>query len=98
MNQYQEIIEADKAYLEEVGMRDILQQLVADVMESRPSNVYEYMITWATKIQASSISLLKGVGDSSEEEEDVAAKAHPAASDHWAHDTPLDGNSPSWSH
>ncbi|CAG9576500.1 conserved hypothetical protein [Leishmania major strain Friedlin] len=87
MNQCHEIIEADKAYLEEVGMRNILQQFVADAMESRPGNVYEYMMTWATKVQESSISLLKGIGHSSEEEEDPAAKTHPAASDHREHDT-----------
>ncbi|CAC9497135.1 conserved hypothetical protein [Leishmania infantum JPCM5] len=97
MNQYHEIIEADKAYLEEVGMRNILQQFVADAMESRPGNVYVYMITWATKIQASSISLLKGI-EHSNEEEDATAKTHPDASDHSEHDTRLDGSSPSWAH
>ncbi|GET89539.1 hypothetical protein, conserved [Leishmania tarentolae] len=59
MNQYNEIIEADKAYLEEVGMRTILQQFVADAMESRPGNVYEYMMMWAKKTQDLSIALPK---------------------------------------
>lgn len=49
MSEYHEVIEEDKAYLEEVGMRSLLQQFVADAMEDHPENVYEYMASWAAK-------------------------------------------------
>ncbi|AIN99284.1 hypothetical protein LPMP_261720 [Leishmania panamensis] len=112
MSAYHEIIEADKVYLEEVGMRDILQQFVADAMESHPVNVYEYMITWATKRQASSIPSPKGVahrGDEEkcpiggeEEEEGAAAKTQaeeePGARDHEQHHFSSNKSSPSGAH
>ncbi|CAJ1027237.1 hypothetical protein, conserved [Leishmania lindenbergi] len=110
MSAYNKIIEADKVYLEEVGMRDILQQFVADAMESHPINVYEYMITWATKRQASSIPSPKGVAHSDdeekcpigEEEEGAAAKTQaeeePGASDHEQHHFSSNKSSPSGAH
>jgi hypothetical protein len=52
MSEYHEILEADRAYLHEVEMRTILQEFVADAMEDRPANVYEYMASWARKKQA----------------------------------------------
>ncbi|KAG5501938.1 hypothetical protein JKF63_04208 [Porcisia hertigi] len=57
MSEYLEIIEADKAYLEKVGMRDVLEEFLADALKSNPANIYEYMMTWATKRQASSTAL-----------------------------------------
>ncbi|KPA81951.1 hypothetical protein ABB37_03141 [Leptomonas pyrrhocoris] len=49
MNDFHKILEEDKAYLEKVGMRSILQEFVTDTMEDHPANVYEYMAAWATK-------------------------------------------------
>ncbi|KAG5476203.1 hypothetical protein LSCM4_05163 [Leishmania orientalis] len=60
MNQYDEIMEADKVYLEKVGMQDVLQQFVADTMETHPDNIYEYMMTWATRRRTPSVALPKG--------------------------------------
>ncbi|KAK7194370.1 hypothetical protein NESM_000352900 [Novymonas esmeraldas] len=85
MSQHHEIIEADKVYLEEVGMRGILQQFVADAMESHPINVYEYMMTWAAARRGSAVSP-KGAAQAGAEEEEYPveeeaahAQATPAA-------------------
>lgn len=52
MSDYHQILEEDKVYLNEVGMRSILQEFVADAMGERPADVYEYMAAWAEKKEA----------------------------------------------
>lgn len=70
MSEYHEVLEEDKAYLEEVGMRTLLQQFVADAMEDHPANVYEYMALWAAKKAASESAADEGAADN-------AAEAYP---------------------
>ncbi|KAG5476759.1 hypothetical protein CUR178_03933 [Leishmania enriettii] len=85
MSQYDEIMEADKIYLEKVGMQDVLQQFVADTMETRPDNIYEYMMTWATRRRAPSAALPKGADVDRNVGEYPVPKECPAASDHEEH-------------
>ncbi|KAG5476477.1 hypothetical protein LSCM1_04184 [Leishmania martiniquensis] len=90
MSHYDKIIEEDKLYLEKVGMHSILRQFAIDAMESRPANIYEYMMTWATRRRMSSTGFPKVTDDKCEvggypaEKEGAAAKAQaderPAAS------------------
>lgn len=80
MSEYHEIIEEDKAYLQEVGMRSILQEFVADSMEDHPENVYEYMAAWATKKTASHHAAAEkaedDAGDEYPVEESLKGAAH----------------------
>ncbi|KAG5499623.1 hypothetical protein JIQ42_05098 [Leishmania sp. Namibia] len=85
MNQYDEIMEADKIYLEKVGMQEVLQQFVADTMETHPDNIYEYMMTWATMRRTPSAALAKRADVNRDVGEYPVPKECTAASDHEEH-------------
>ncbi|KPI88623.1 hypothetical protein ABL78_2291 [Leptomonas seymouri] len=70
MSEFQEILEEDKAYLERIDMRSILQGLVADAMTDRPIDVFEYMGSWAAGKMASRLAANGEVAEK-------AAKSYP---------------------